>query len=151
MWAIIMKKVTVVCDGSSLGNGKDEARAGAVAILIYVDGEGAEIVAAAIGLEALKFGCDVEVISDSQYVVQTQLGKFKEKTNHPYWHRLREASGRHKVRWTWTRGHSNHPIQELCDWAARKIAARGFVDPAILEGTLSKVAAANWRQAAHQD
>lgn len=164
-----MKKLTIVCDGSSLGNGKDEARAGAVAILIYVDGEGkpqhkvvgeylgfatnnqAEIVAAAIGLEALKYGCDVEVISDSQYVVQTQLGKFKEKTNHPFWQRLREAAARHKIRWTWTRGHSNHPIQELCDWAARKIAARGFVDPAILDETLYKVAGANWRQAARQD
>lgn len=164
-----MKKVTVVCDGSSLGNGKDEARAGAIAILIHVDGGGkpqhkvvgeylgfatnnqAEIVAAAIGLEALKFGCDVEVISDSQYVVQTQLGKFKEKTNHPFWRRLREASNRHKVRWTWTRGHSNHPIQELCDRAAKKIAARGFVDSTILDETLSKVVEANWRQSVRQD
>ena len=152
-----MKRITIVCDGSSLGNGQEEARAGAVAILVYVNGEGkpqhkvvgeylgfatnnqAEIVAAAIGLEALKEPCDVQVISDSRYVIETRNGNFREKTNHDFWKRLREAARPHRVSWNWTRGHSGHTIQELCDKAAKKIAALGRSDQAVLDDTLAKV------------
>jgi ribonuclease HI len=157
-----MKSVTIICDGSSLGNGGEEARAGAVAVLLYTDREGqqrqkvvgeylghatnnqAEIVAAAVGLEALNQPCRVEVITDSRYVVETQKGNFKEKANHDYWRRLREAARPHRVSWSWTRGHNKHPVQEQCDWAARKLAARGFVDAAILEEARRRVAEANW-------
>lgn len=152
-----MKRITIVCDGSSLGNGREETRAGAVAVLIYVDGEGkaqhkvvgeylghatnnqAEIVAAAIGLEALKEPCDVEVMSDSRYVIETRNGNFREKTNHDFWERLRAAARPHRVSWSWIRGHSGHPIQELCDKAAKKIAAMGHPDQAVLDKTLSKM------------
>jgi ribonuclease HI len=157
-----MKTVTIVCDGSSLGNGTEAARAGAAAVLLYQDREGkhlhkvvgeylglatnnqAEIVAAAIALEALKEPCEVEVISDSQYVVQTMKGAFRKKKNQEFWERLDEAARRHRVTWTWTRGHSNHPLQEECDRAAREIAARGSNDPAILEDMLSRVRRTNW-------
>jgi ribonuclease HI len=157
-----MKKITVVCDGSSLGNGTEVTRAGAVAVLLYIDREGkpqhkvvgeylghatnnqAEIVAAAIGLEALKQPCEVEIISDSRYVVETQNGKFREKTNHEYWKRLREAARPHRLKWTWTRGHNKHPIQEQCDKAARKIAGAGYSDPSILNEAWKKVLVAEW-------
>lgn len=152
-----MKRITIVCDGSSLGNGQQVTRAGAVAVLMYVDGEGkaqhkvvaeylghatnnqAEIVAAAIGLEALKEPCDVQLISDSRYVIETRNGNFREKTNHDFWERLREAARPHRVAWTWTRGHSGHPVQELCDKAAKKIAALGHCDQMVLDETLAKV------------
>ncbi|HET8677053.1 MAG TPA: RNase H family protein [Blastocatellia bacterium] len=152
-----MKRITIVCDGSSLGNGQQVARAGAVAVLVYVSGEGkaqhkvvgeylghatnnqAEIVAAAIGLEALKEPCDVQVISDSRYVIETRNGNFREKTNHDFWKRLRDAARPHRVSWTWTRGHSGHPVQELCDKAAKKIAALGCSDKSILDETLARV------------
>ena len=152
-----MKRITIVCDGSSLGNGQQVARAGAVAVLVYVDGEGkaqhkvvgeylghatnnqAEIVAAAIGLEALKEPCDVQVISDSRYVIETRNGNFREKTNHDFWKRLRDAARPHRVSWTWTRGHSGHPVQELCDKAAKKIAALGCPDESVLDDTLAQV------------
>ena len=158
-----MKRVTIVCDGSSLGNGTRAARAGAVAVLIYVDQEGqqqhrvvgeylgegtnnqAEIVAAAIGLEALKYPCSVEVLTDSQYVVQTQSGAYRKKKNLDFWERLSEAARPHKVKWSWTRGHDDHPIQEECDRAAKEIAARGSADPAVLEGALERVQKARWR------
>jgi len=158
-----MKRVTIVCDGSSLGNGTQAARAGAVAVLIYIDAEGqqqhkvvgeylgegtnnqAEIVAAAIGLEALKYPCVVEVLTDSQYVVQTQSGAYRKKKNLDFWERLSEAARPHKVKWSWTKGHDDHPIQEECDRAAKEIAARGNVDPAILEGALGRVRKARWR------
>ena len=158
-----MKRVTIVCDGSSLGNGTAKARAGAVAVLIYIDREGqqqhrvvgeylgeatnnqAEIVAAAIGLEALKYPCVVEVLTDSQYVVQTQAGAYRKKKNLDFWKRLSEAARSHEVAWRWTKGHDDHPIQEECDRAAKEIAARGRVDPAILEAALARVRKARWR------
>ena len=146
-----MKKVTITCDGSSLGNGYDGARAGAVAILCY-DGEDgkphnrvvgeylghatnnqAEIVAAAIGLEALKYPCQVEIITDSRYVVDTLNGRYRQKKNHEFWRRLKDAALPHAVTWSWTRGHAGHPIQELCDIAAKNIADAGMVDQKMLD------------------
>lgn len=146
-----MKKVTITCDGSSLGNGNVGARAGSVAILSYSTDDGkahnrvvgeylgsatnnqAEIVAAAIGLEALKYPCQVEVITDSRYVVDTLNGLYRQKKNHEFWARLRDAALPHAVTWKWTRGHAGHPIQELCDVAAKKIAFAGRVDKKMLE------------------
>jgi ribonuclease HI len=152
-----MKRITIVCDGSSLGNGMQVTRAGAVAVLTYVNGEGktqhrvvgeylghatnnqAEIVAAAIGLEALKEPCQVELVSDSRYVIETRNGNYREKTNHDFWKRLRDAARPHRVSWTWTRGHSGHPVQELCDKAAKKIAALGWCDQSVLDETFAQV------------
>jgi ribonuclease HI len=144
-----MKQVKIVCDGSSLGNGGKSARAGAVAILEYqgarkivgeflglATNQQAEIVAACLGLEALTQPCQVEVISDSQYVVKTMNKLFKRKTNLEFWQRLDAAAKPHKVTWTWTRGHAGHPIQEKCDEAARLIAATGTVDLAKLNEIL---------------
>jgi ribonuclease HI len=144
-----MKQVTIVCDGSSLGNGAKGARAGAVAILEYqgarkIAGEylgtatnqQAEIIAACVGLETLTQPCQVEVISDSQYVVKTMNKLFKRKTNLEFWQRLDAAAKPHKVTWTWTRGHAGHPIQEKCDEAARLIAGTGTVDPVLLDEIL---------------
>jgi ribonuclease HI len=157
-----MKKVTIVCDGSSLGNGSALARAGAVAILIYRDGEGnykhrvvgeylgeatnnqAEIVAAAIGLEALKYPCDVDLMTDSQYVVQTQLGAYRQKKNAEFWQRLCAAAQPHRVEWIWVRGHNDHPVQEACDRAAKEIAALGWVDDATLQQTQLEVSKIRW-------
>ena len=149
-----MKKVTIVCDGSSLGNGQVGARAGAVAILSFSDKDGrrhnravgeflghatnnqAEIVAAAIGLESLRYPCEVEVITDSRYVVDTQNGLYQERKNHGYWQRLKEAGARHRVKWTWTKGHNGHPVQEQCDKAAKKIASTGSAESQILDEVL---------------
>jgi ribonuclease HI len=148
-----MKQVTLVCDGSSLNNGRGNPRASAVAILEYqgnrkiigeylgsATNQQAEIVAAALGLESLKVPCKVLVVSDSQYVVKTMIGEFKRKANHEWWKRLDNAAKAHQVTWTWTRGHAGHPIQEACDEAARKIAASGFVDQAVLDEVLAKAA-----------
>lgn len=151
-----MKQITIVCDGSSLGNGKRTTRAAAAAILEYqghrkITGEylgnstnqQAEIVAACLGLEVLKEPCQVEVISDSQYVVKTMSGLFKRKTNQDFWRRLDAAANGHKVKWTWTRGHAGHPIQEKCDQAARLIAELGEVDQKRLDEILGGEIAKN--------
>ncbi len=144
-----MKQVNIVCDGSSLGNGGKAARAGAAAILEYrgqrrIVGEflglgtnqQAEIVAACIALEALREPCQVEVISDSQYVVKTMNREFRRKTNHEFWARLDAAANGHRVSWKWTRGHAGHPIQEKCAEAARLIAETGQIDQSKLDEIL---------------
>jgi ribonuclease HI len=145
-----VKRVTVVCDGSSLGNGGDSARAGAAAILAFTDAAGrthervvgeflgcatnnqAEIVAACIALEALREPCEVRLTTDSKYVVETLKGNFRRKANHDFWSRLDRAASRHRIVWEWTRGHAGHPEQELCDRIARRIATAGVVDESTL-------------------
>ncbi len=99
----------------------------------------AEIAAAALGLEALKEPCRVRLFTDSRYVIETMEGRYRRKTNHEWWKRLDEASARHKVEWNWSKGHDGHVIQEAADRAARKIAALGRVEPAVLQDAVDKV------------
>jgi ribonuclease HI len=141
-----MKQVTIVCDGSSLGNGKGNPRAAAVAVLGFkgiwkafgaylgnATNQQAEIAAAALGLENLKEPCRVKLLSDSRYVVETMGGTWKRKTNHEWWQRLDNAAKRHDVEWEWIKGHAGHEVQEVADKAARQIAAAGAVDPVVLD------------------
>ncbi len=141
-----MKSVTIVCDGSSLGNGKGNPRAAAVAMLGFkgywkafgeylgnATNQQAEIAAAALGLENLKEPCKVKILSDSRYVVETMGGTWKRKTNHDWWSRLDKAAAKHSIHWQWIKGHAGHEIQEVVDKAARKIAGEGRVDTEMLE------------------
>ena len=96
----------------------------------------AEIVAACLGLEALKEPCRVTLISDSQYVIKTMQGLFKRKANLEFWKRLDHAARSHRIDWHWTRGHAGHKIQEKCDQAARLIAEQGKVDQDIISEML---------------
>lgn len=141
-----MKKVTIVCDGSSLGNGRGSPRAAAVAVLGFkgywkavgeylgnATNQQAEIAAAAIGLENLKEPCSVTVMSDSRYVVETMGGTWKRKTNHEWWKRLDNAARVHQIKWEWVKGHDGHVVQEVADEMARTIAELGTVDAALLD------------------
>jgi ribonuclease HI len=147
-----MKKVTIVCDGSSLGNGRGETRAAAVAVLGFkgywravgeylgnATNQQAEIAAATLGLENLKERCRVKVLSDSRYVVETMNGNFRKKTNHEWWARLDRAASKHEVDWEWIKGHAGHQIQEVADNAARKIAAAGNVDAEMLDELVAAI------------
>ena len=147
-----LKQVTIVCDGSSLGNGQVSTRAAAVALLgfkglwravgVYLGNatnQQAEVAAAALGLESLREACSVHLFTDSRYVVETMSGRFRRKTNHEWWARLDKAAARHQITWEWTRGHSGHLVQEAADKAARKIAALGRVDEEILQAAIDKV------------
>ena len=141
-----MKKVTIVCDGSSLGNGRGNPRAAAVALLGFkgiwkavgeylgsATNQQAEIAAAAIGLENLKERCEVTLMSDSRYVIETMGGTWKRKTNHEWWRRLDAAAERHQIKWAWVKGHDGHVVQEVADTLARKMAEQGRVDNALLD------------------
>jgi len=146
------KQVSIFCDGSSLGNGQLSMRAAAVALLGYkglwravgeflgaATNQQAEIAAAAVGLESLTQPCQVNVFTDSRYVVETMNGRFRRKANLPWWQRLDRAAAAHKIHWEWTRGHAGHLLQEAADNAARRIAAAGLVDEAILRDAVDSV------------
>jgi ribonuclease HI len=146
------KQVTIYCDGSSLGNGREETRAAAVALLGFrglwrafgaylgkATNQQAEIAAAALGLEALKEPCEVRLHTDSRYVVETMCGRFRRKANHEWWKRLDNAASRHEVEWKWEQGHAGHVVQEAADRAARKIAALGHVEPSVLQDAVDRV------------
>ena len=66
-------------------------------------------------------------------------GRFRRKTNLPWWERLDRAASPHQVHWEWTRGHVGHLVQEAADNAARRIAAAGNVDESILRDAVDKV------------
>lgn len=147
-----LKQVAIYCDGSSLGNGQTSSRAAAVALLGHksiwravgeylgvATNQQAEIAAAAVGLESLKYPCQVSLYTDSRYVVETMNGRFRRKANLTWWDRLDKAAARHKVSWEWTRGHAGHVLQEAADSAARRIAAAGHVDKLILRDTEEKI------------
>ena len=141
-----MKNVTIVCDGSSLGNGKLNPRAAAVAVLGFkgywkavgeylgkATNQQAEIAAAILGLENLKEPCRVKLLSDSRYVVETMSSGWKRKANIDLWARLDKAAAKHTIEWQWIRGHAGHEVQDIVDKAARKIAKTGKVDQKALD------------------
>jgi len=141
-----MKQVTIVCDGSSLGNGRGVTRAAAVALLEFkgvwkavgeylgnATNQQAEIAAAAIGLASLKEPCNVTLMSDSRYVLETMGGTWKRKTNHEWWKRLDQAAHMHNIKWEWVKGHNGHVVQEVADKTARRLAELGHVDTHLLE------------------
>jgi ribonuclease HI len=147
-----MKDVTIVCDGSSLGNGRGVTRAAAVAVLGFkgfwkaigeylgnATNQQAEIHAAYLGLKHLKEPCRVKVYSDSRYVVETMTGNFRKKTNHEWWAKLDKAASIHQIEWQWIKGHAGHEVQEVADKMARTIAEAGVVDLRLLEDAAADI------------
>jgi ribonuclease HI len=147
-----MKEVTIVCDGSSLGNGKGTTRAAAVAVLGYrgfwrafgeylgnATNQQAEIAAAWIGLKTLREPCKVKVLTDSRYVVETMTGNFRKKTNLEWWSKLDKEASRHQIKWEWVKGHAGHEVQEVADSMARRIAELGKVDETILDEAAAEI------------
>lgn len=150
-----MKEVTIVCDGSSLGNGQKNSRAGACALLGYkgywrafakylgvATNQQSEIAAAEIGLSQLSEPCKVRLLSDSRYVVQTMLGNFKKKSNHEWWKRLDKAAAKHDIEWEWVKGHAGHIVQEVADDIARKTAELGYIDEDFMDEAVLEIGVA---------
>ena len=90
-----------------------------------------EMTAVIRGLEALKRGARVEIISDSIYVGKgltewmpkwklngwrrREGGQLKPIKNEELWRQLDELLSLHQVRFTHVRGHQGHPENERCD------------------------------------
>ncbi|MEA1955362.1 MAG: ribonuclease HI [Campylobacterota bacterium] len=137
-----MKKITLFSDGSALGN---PGPGGYGTILRFGEVEKEffggeahttnnrmELLGVIVGLQALKEPCEVEVISDSSYVVKAInewlvnwiKRDFKKVKNIDLWKSYIEASKSHKVLGTWVRGHDGHVENERCDKLARDEAER---------------------------
>lgn len=102
-----------------------------------------EILGCIAGLRGLKECCDVTIYSDSKYVVKamTKLwalkwrkqgwkrkdenGEFKDIRNPDLWAQMLELCDKHRVRFSWVRGHSGNEGNERCDRLARAAAAAG--------------------------
>ena len=92
-----------------------------------------ELSAAIEGLSTLKEPCNVELFTDSRYVMDgiTQwiqnwkknnwktVAK-KEVKNKDLWQKLDQLMSYHHVRWHWVKGHSGDPGNETADLLANK-------------------------------
>ena len=145
-------KVTIYTDGSARGNPNGPGGYGT--ILQFVDSKGQlherefcagykkttnnrmELMAAIVGLEALLKPCQVDLYSDSQYLVKAFNDKWidgwiknnwKNSKKEPVknidlWKRLLEAKKPHEVNFIWVKGHAGHPGNERCDQLATAAA-----------------------------
>jgi ribonuclease HI len=142
-----MKHITLYTDGACSGN---PGPGGWGAILRFNDtekelngGEAAttnnrmELMAAIMGLEALKEPCRVDIYTDSNYVRQGitewirgwkakgwKTADKKPVKNQELWQRLEAAASRHTVSWHWVKGHNGHPENERADALARMAIRR---------------------------
>ncbi len=137
-----MKKVEIFTDGSSLGN---PGPGGWCAILryknhekilkggeVYTTNNRMELMAVIKALEALKFPCEVNLYSDSTYVLNAidkwldnwKKKNFKNVKNEDLWKRFLEVSKPHKINVIWIKGHSGHKENEICDKIAKEEANR---------------------------
>ena len=147
-----MMKVTMYTDGAARGNPDGPGGYGTVLSCIMKDGtehlreysggyvrttnNRMELMAAIVGFEALTKPCEVEVYSDSQYLVKAfnehwlegwmkkgwKRGKNEPMKNVDLWKRLLLAMETHKVQFFWVKGHAGHPQNERCDELATTAA-----------------------------
>lgn len=139
-----MKQITLYSDGSSLGN---PGAGGWATILRYKDNErilsGGQTLATnnqmelrgvIEGLKALKEPCEVTIITDSSYVVNSINGwldnwqktnwKNGKVKNQELWEEYLEVAKIHKPKAIWVKGHAGHEENEKCDTIARLEATK---------------------------
>ncbi|MDY2777175.1 MAG: ribonuclease HI [Collinsella sp.] len=101
-----------------------------------------ELLAVICALEALKRPCEVELHSDSQYVVNAfnkhwvegwikrgwKTAAKKPVKNIDLWQRLLAAKKQHDVTFHWVKGHAGDPLNERCDELATTAADSGTLD-----------------------
>lgn len=145
--ALAMKQVQIHTDGACLGNpgpggwaallrfnGRERELAGGEA---QTTNNRMELMAAIMGLEALREACTVELYTDSKYVQQGisewmanwirrgwKTAGGEAVKNQDLWQRLDAAARRHKVRWHWVKGHAGHADNERVDVLARAEAEK---------------------------
>ena len=161
-------KVVSYTDGAARGN--PDGPGGYGTVLSYTDTKGTEhlreysggyvrttnnrmeLMAAIVGLEALTKPCEVELYSDSQYLVKAfnehwidgwvkkgwKRGKNEPVKNVDLWKRLLAAKAPHNVIFYWVKGHAGHPQNERCDTLATAAADSGklMVDTGLVDGAV---------------
>ena len=144
------KRVTIYTDGACIGN---PGPGGYGAVLLYNEhrkelsggyrettNNRMEIMAAIVGLRALKAPCEVTLYSDSQYLVNAMMkgwakkwrafGWMRNKNKDPainpdLWAQMLELCDTHVVEFKWVRGHSGNKENERCDFLSVQAAKRG--------------------------
>jgi len=148
----VRPNVCIFTDGAARGN--PDGPGGYGCVLRYTDKNGTvhekelsrgykkttnnrmELMAAIAGLEALERPCNVDLYSDSQYLIKAftehwidswqkngwKRGKKEDVKNVDLWKRLLEACGPHEISWHWVRGHNGHEENERCDRLATEAA-----------------------------
>ena len=140
-----MKQVQLITDGACIGN---PGPGGWACILRYGEtkkemfgsepattNNRMELTAAIKGLSAVKEPCQVEVVTDSEYV-KNGITKWihgwkrngwrtsakKPVVNQDLWNELDGLVTSHHVQWTWTKGHADHEDNNRCDELATRAA-----------------------------
>lgn len=134
-----MKSVNIYTDGACSGN----PGPGGYGVILECDsierelsgGEGfttnnrMELTAVIVGLETLKFPCEVTIFSDSSYVVDAinkgwlkswQKNNWVKSDKQPVknpdlWEKLIKLMDGHSVKFVWVKGHASHPKNNRCD------------------------------------
>jgi ribonuclease HI len=140
-----VKRVQLITDGACLGN---PGPGGWAFILRYNDhrkekygsepettNNRMELTAAIEGLRAIRELCEVEVITDSEYVKNGitnwihgwkrngwRTSSKKPVVNQDLWRELDALASKHRTTWTWTKGHANHDDNNRCDELATEAA-----------------------------
>ena len=148
-------KVKIYTDGAARGN--PDGPGGYGTVLEFIDSKGQlhtkelscgykkttnnrmELMPAIAGLEALNRPCEIELYSDSKYVVDAfnqhwidgwlkkgwKRGKNEPVKNVDLWKRLLKAKEPHQITFIWVKGHDGHPQNERCDTLATTAADGG--------------------------
>lgn len=84
-----------------------------------------ELMAVIAGLEAINWkGAQVQVFSDSSYVVNSINLNWKRKNNFDLWDRLDALRSQFSLTFNWVRGHAGNPENERCDRLAVEARSR---------------------------
>jgi len=137
-----MKKVTIYTDGACSGN---PGAGGWGAILFYKNqmkeisgfekettNNKMELTAAIMALDKLKEPCEVELYSDSAYLINAfnqdwitpwQMNGFRNSNKKPVqnvemWQKLIEFNNIHKITWIKVKGHADNQYNNRCDQLA---------------------------------
>ena len=94
-----------------------------------------EMMAVIKALEALIEPCEIDLYSDSKYVLDGMTrwidgwqkrgwvtASKKPVRNADLWHELLRLTAEHKIHWNWVKGHSGHPENERVDQLASDAA-----------------------------
>jgi ribonuclease HI len=140
-----MKQVHLITDGACLGNPGpggwayvlrfEEHTREMSGSVPHTTNNRMELMAAIEGLRSLKEHCNVEVVTDSEYLkngITTWIHGWKRNgwktaakkpvVNQDLWMELEQATAGHDIQWTWTKGHANHEDNNRCDELATRAA-----------------------------
>lgn len=143
---IVLKRVEIFTDGACSGN----PGPGGYGVILRYNGtvkelsggerettnNRMELTAVITGLSALKEPCEVELYSDSKYIIDAVTkgwakkwqsngwikGDKKKALNSDLWERLLALLDKHRVTFIWVKGHAGHSENERCDRLAVEAA-----------------------------